>query len=1067
MNQTKIGKNSYRIFIILIFSIAESLIFCSIRNSQIVGMYNIEKTIYGYEITGEDSYVELTLNKPIAISNLRIVVKGYNYPYTECVVNWKGVGDTDYTDEKSSWEYVECWGEPVSFQIDSSDIITDLRIRTGLKAGYSIRSIYVTKMSKITEGLCDVLLLFNPIFCFLIILILSAKLRDGFSDAVNRVSEIIKSHMSLKAFMIVLLFIIGILYIRYLTSERLYIFNDIGADSIAWHYPNHIDWVRRLVEYGWGDGWNPRVGLGMSQDSFFPSLENWFYIFGEDKLPYCLALNQCLKMWLAGIFCYLYVSTFTKNEIFRWILGIGYAFCPFLVMYGAWELMGSTAVMVMLWMWLYELFRTKRKYVLLIIGTVLFFATAHIYEVVLYLGIFSVYIAFRCISEYKDSKDRREFFDIVVFLLFALLSSGNTLYSKFVDSILSDRFTQEVHMGLFNDPHIYLVAFSRTVGMDIMGITSKFTSHAGADFLEAPAFYCGILTLMLVPVSVFCLKGTKRILTIIAYIIVLLYMLIIPFRYLMNGMSGFTWRLSSLWIILLMIYTVACGADKYFLLNNSKKLKNVVFTTLVICIILLLVILIKQEVVFANSLFVSALFIITYAILLIFGHDKAFNNCTIGILALLLTCIEAYTLSYGVVNNRRTLESNFRYNRTYYYDSVVEILDNIKDEQLRDSFRIVNGILDYQCSSLGQSYMSIPSYVGQTGIGSSVMSIVRQFRIPHDESGRIIFGTDIYNEFLTLIGNRYIISRDDSIPNFGYKKIDESNGIYIYENQYNVPFAFCYDSVIDENKFKKLETEKRDRVILEACVVNSDYADNLSIYNCENVETTMGLKQFTFSTNEDAYVIDNPNKNGILVRVTTDNPYSEKMGYIYSLTEDGHIFSSKIEIPEGKDQSSFEINLDSIVSVSFSGEISKCISDIQIYDISEDYYKWYIEAVSERKKSQLSVRDFDDNSMIGNVTCDSNGVLFASIPFDDRWHIMVDGNEQEVYRVNCGFIGCNITKGSHEVKIYYDIKPWYVSNSFRIVSLIICIALMIGEIIKSKHIRYHSMFGGFYDKCEQ
>lgn len=90
--------------------------------------------------------------------------------------------------------------------------------------------------------------------------------------------------------------------------------------------------------------------------------------------------------------------------------------------------------------------------------------------------------------------------------------------------------------------------------------------------MEAPAFYCGLLTFIFLPVIYIQAKGKKKIAYSIGLVGIILYIFVKPVRYIANGMSGYSFKLSSLWVMVLMLYIVAKNFD--LLLErkgNSKK----------------------------------------------------------------------------------------------------------------------------------------------------------------------------------------------------------------------------------------------------------------------------------------------------------------------------------------------------------------------------------------------------------------------------------------------------------------------------------------------------------------
>ena len=83
------------------------------------------------------------------------------------------------------------------------------------------------------------------------------------------------------------------------------------------------------------------------------------------------------------------------------------------------------------------------------------------------------------------------------------------------------------------------------------------------------------------------------------------------------------------------------------------------------------------------------------------------------------------------------------------------------------------------------------------------------------------------------------------------------------------------------------------------------------------------------------------------------------------------------------------------------------------------------------------------NVMSGEIDSSKDGILFLSIPYDDRFDIYVDGKETKYYSLlNDTFIGVDIKKGKHNVLLKYDNSgnyKWYILASVFsiIISLIV------------------------------
>ncbi|WP_165044064.1 YfhO family protein [Adlercreutzia sp. ZJ138] len=62
----------------------------------------------------------------------------------------------------------------------------------------------------------------------------------------------------------------------------------------------------------------------------------------------------------------------------------------------------------------------------------------------------------------------------------------------------------------------------------------------------------------------------------------------------------------------------------------------------------------------------------------------------------------------------------------------------------------------------------------------------------------------------------------------------------------------------------------------------------------------------------------------------------------------------------------------------------------------------------------------DDGTLTGVIDTDKTAILSIAIPYNKGWHVLVDGEEQEIYTVNYGFLGTTInSSGIHNVELYF------------------------------------------------
>ena len=66
-----------------------------------------------------------------------------------------------------------------------------------------------------------------------------------------------------------------------------------------------------------------------------------------------------------------------------------------------------------------------------------------------------------------------------------------------------------------------------------------------------------------------------------------------------------------------------------------------------------------------------------------------------------------------------------------------------------------------------------------------------------------------------------------------------------------------------------------------------------------------------------------------------------------------------------------------------------------------------------------SLTRWTETSLEGKVACEDYSLLMTSVPYDQGWRILVDGQEQEAQKVMDAFIGIRLEPGRHTVYMTY------------------------------------------------
>ena len=69
-----------------------------------------------------------------------------------------------------------------------------------------------------------------------------------------------------------------------------------------------------------------------------------------------------------------------------------------------------------------------------------------------------------------------------------------------------------------------------------------------------------------------------------------------------------------------------------------------------------------------------------------------------------------------------------------------------------------------------------------------------------------------------------------------------------------------------------------------------------------------------------------------------------------------------------------------------------------------------------------TLTSWTDTSLKGTISCDQDGWMFTSIPYDEGWNILVDGKEQKPEKILDAFVGIWLSAGTHTVTMEYTPK---------------------------------------------
>jgi hypothetical protein len=87
--------------------------------------------------------------------------------------------------------------------------------------------------------------------------------------------------------------------------------------------------------------------------------------------------------------------------------------------------------------------------------------------------------------------------------------------------------------------------------------------------------------------------------------------------------------------------------------------------------------------------------------------------------------------------------------------------------------------------------------------------------------------------------------------------------------------------------------------------------------------------------------------------------------------------------------------------------------------------------------SALEITTFENTYVAGILRCDREGLLYASIPQNGNWRVLVDGEPAEIKLVGDCMIGVPVTAGDHEIEYMYENRAFTLGCTVSLISALI------------------------------
>ena len=856
-----------------------------------------------------------------------------------------------------------------------------------------------------------------------------------------------------KRFLLILcVFILGVFwcYKDYIFGDSVFVFDGIASDSIAQTYPN-LYRLAYLIENGQSlFRFDFTMGYGAHRGIDAVNIFDWVILFGTKNLAYLMGINQILKIILSFVLFHIYLKLIDRKEVACYIGAASYALCGHMIMRQFWKSYSNEVVLSAVLLIALELSINKKKHVLLPIALVLYFISTDAYHSVLAFGMVVGYTIFRYIEQYgldMRAMLKTALCNICAYIL-AAFGAFLYLFQPLINSLGSDRAKNGMSsfdiMKLFRLQNVddIRMGIIRTVSTGLEGKEELFHPVViHNNILEGATFYCGIIILLFIPFAIYKLKGSRKILAFTIVVIAIAYIVFPELRFMANGFGGDTYKLSSFWVTILMLYYGTLGIDLWMKDGTEKQCYLVYCFSIVVVTVSLLIVKQEMEKVHYNYamlfMLIGTIFILDIVVLF---RDKI-RPRNVAYILILFSYMELFFNAY-IFARSDIAQTQDGLNR-HYMDSSI---DYIKEIDKSEFFRIEHKDNRSQTNvGLVLDYCGFVDYSGGTGMNDNLHYFLDSMNIARIQplSNHYMTGLSNANELYEILFAKYIITSENAIDNdYGLKLLCEKDGKKIYENCNVLPIGFCYSTFIEEEDLKKLEIQERRFALLDSCVLNTDTAaqiDGVNKGDSQAYKREMGGQELVYEYDTEGHKISFVEVPSDKVIELTFNMEAERNSF--GSLQYGNVEEKLGSVPIGSKEAS---SRQSFVFTGNNISYFQCgneMNDIQIVVYDRDvYYKMEDQYLQERKNGQFNCTNFLPNYISGTVSNGENSILYFSIPYDKGWNVYIDGEKVELLKVNYGFIGAYVEAGEHDIVLKYQIP--YMTISI-IISMLGIVAIVI------------------------
>ena len=558
---------------------------------------------------------------------------------------------------------------------------------------------------------------------------------------------------------------------------------------------------------------------------------------------------------------------------------------------------------------------------------------------------------------------------------------------------------------------------------------------------------------------------------------------IFPFAgFILGGFSGVTNRWSYIYTVLAGFLIAMC-IDK---MDQLTRRDLIALFSVTVYYILLLVF--DENLQISSILGEAAFLALTLCLILLVNSREYTAPPYVG--KILMIGVTVLALSFNgtmfltqTKKNGKPLASFTHYNSEERLSKTsLRDLDKVPGYDPEAFFRsgALHGDVNTNCYSMLHDHYDVGTF--SSTMNGSIVDYNRQMGNV-DWSTVRVFDYNFRTYMNELASVRYIGTVSDSFQNlvpYGYKKVYTSKeGFPLYENEYPLPAGYSYDTVLNQTQAESLPVIGRQEATMLTAAVDSQDLKLLQDKGIETVEpdalplksSEIDIKDIHYDgirRKKDMLYVD---KDGGSITIEFDSKknsetYLVYMGDITSL-DGGKSQTKKVKISFDGTAYNYTFRTDAYktgqvehviclgyhkdrihkVKLKFKTAGTIPCQDILLYSQPMKDYKDRVASLSENVLEDVHL---SNNTLEGKVSFDKDKLLLISIPYQKGWTAYVDGKKADIYRANWQYMALAPGKGSHRIRLHYQVPGWHACIAVTLAGILIFIGIIVFNALRKR-----------------